>query len=280
MDDKEFRNKFKEEMTIIDIKMSNRLKNTKIVIEDNKVKKQKTNIFTSPVFISVISVCFILIVVAGIFLFKSPQENLNLTSYIMEINPSICIIAGANDEVINICALNDDADEIVSNERLDSVQGLHFEKCVNIVMEIVYDAGYFEDYQETIKLYAINDDDNKRKENLNGFEKIMKKNLNKLGVEQVEFEKHEMGIDDFKEKLGLEEDFKSLDDMHKYLKDKDRKHNPQHEPQQDFAPDIQQEESPKDESAPEEMLPNTPQESPPDDMGTIDDMPLPKHQKE
>ena len=147
----------------------------------------------------------------------------------MEINPSICVTADYNNKIVNICALNEDANTILYNSELEDIVGQDFEICINKIVKAISDEGYFINYEKTIKLYAINDNKETRNKKLNDFESLMQKNLNDLGVGHIPFEKHPMDMNDFKEKMGFEEDFNKLDDMHNFLKNKDKHHTPHNE---------------------------------------------------
>ena len=226
MDKRDFENKLKEESSKINIEMSENLKNTPIVQSAN-IKNQSKKLSLFPKLASICCV-LILMVCCGLFCFnKGNTEDLaNLTSYIMEINPSICITTDINNKIVNVCALNEDADTILSNSDLDNIIGEDFEICINKIIKVISDEGYFENYENTIKLYAINDNKEIRNKKINDLEVIVQRNLNDLGFGHIPFEKHEMEMKDFKEKMGFDEDFGKLDDMHDFLKNKDKHHNP------------------------------------------------------
>ena len=260
MNKRDFENKLKEESSNINIQMSENLKNTPIV-QSVKVKNQSKKLSLFP---KLASICcaLLLIVCCGLFYFNkgNTEDSANLTSYIMEINPSICVTTDINNKIVNICALNEDADTILSNSDLDDIIGEDFEICINKIVKIVSDEGYFENYENTIKLYAINDNKEMRNKKLNDFEGIMQRNLNDLGFGHIPFEKHEMEMKDFKEKMGFEEDFGKLDDMHDFLKNKDKHHTPPNE-------------LPPDDHSIEDNPPEPPINEPPHDEPPINDIP-------
>lgn len=265
MNKRDFENKLKEESSNINIQMSENLKNTPIV-RTLKAKNQSKKLSLLPKLASIC--CALLIIVCcGLFCFNkdNTEDSANLTSYIMEINPSICVTTDIHNKIVNICALNEDADTILSSSEFDNIVGEDFEICINKIIKVVSDEGYFENYENTIKLYAINDNKEMRNKKLNDFEKIMQRNLNDLGFGHIPFEKHEMEMKDFKEKMGFEEDFGKLDDMHDFLKNKDKHHTPPSElPPDDHSIEDGPPESPIDEP---------PINEPPHDEPPINDIP-------
>lgn len=225
---KEFRNLLKKESDDIEIVKSKKLLETPI----STVEKQAEVSVPSKRFTyrlaTVLSCCLALIVsVLAIFFTQiTPAEAQNITSYVIEINPSVCITTDAEDKIISVVSLNDDADEILASTELENVVGLNVEDFVDKLVKAVSDAGYFVNYENVIKIYAMNDDEEIKNAKLDKFEEAFKRNLTALGVGEIVLEKVEMKMEDFKEKLGFEEDFINLDDMKDFLKDKDKYFNP------------------------------------------------------
>lgn len=223
MNTKDFKAKLKQENADINIDMSDSLKSTKIETRDEFVSECKRK----PLFfkLAVCFTCFLFaaICLCGIFIPKQ-DTAVGLTSYILEINPSICITTDKNDNVINICALNDDANEIVTDQILCNFENLNFDECLGKLMYVIKKQGYFDNFgsdDRSIKLYAINDSNETQYQRLEHFEEIMKSKMNELGYLDVPFEKHRIGMDDFKEIVGFDEEYKTLDDMQDYFRKRD-----------------------------------------------------------
>lgn len=235
MDKRTFERKLKEENLNLNVEMPKKLKNEHI--ETKKVENlnsensnDKFKWLFNPKFATIISCCLVFIcsIFCVLFIDNKSDESLNLTSYIMEINPSICVTTDATDKIINVCALNEDANSILNNNSLTDIVGYDFEKGINAIIDVVFEEGYFSNYEDSIKLYAINDNSETMAKKLDNFENVMKKKMDDLGAGEIPFEKHGMEMHDFKDKLGIEDDFKKLDDMHNFLKNKDKNHSPKH----------------------------------------------------
>lgn len=225
MNKKEFKKRLQNENAQIDIKMSSELQQTKIVVREKysyQTSQMKKTSFI-PRLVSVLSCAVIAFMCVGLLFMnnRSTSKAVGLTSYIMEINPAICITADKDDKIVNVCALNLDANEIVSNEELNNIVGTDFDKCVDKIMTIIKNNGYFAHYENAIKLYAFNDDEQKQNVKLEHFEVVMRQKVNEFGF-NIPFEKHGMRMEEFKAKMGFDEDYQKLDDMQEFLRQKDR----------------------------------------------------------
>ncbi|MBQ7307013.1 MAG: hypothetical protein IJW82_00620 [Clostridia bacterium] len=219
------------EIEQIDIKMSERVKNTKIVkVEKNSIRFTK---FLTFKFVFVMS--FIIIALSCIlYCLDKNNSTTYITSYILEINPSICVTADNEDNVISIYPLNEDANLILSDMSLNNISGEKLSDCLSKIIKVISDEGIFDNYENTIKLYAINDNEKICSKKLDEFEGFIKKELNSLGVKDVPFEKHEMNMFDFKEKLGVDDGFDNLNQMKNFLEDKDFNRKTNNEENQNF----------------------------------------------
>lgn len=227
----EFQNRLEQENLNLNIEMSEKIAKTPIAASDEFIRSSNEFISSEKkrfnfLRLTVCFVCFVFMAICVSSLIiqtSSKDETVGLTSYILEINPSICITTDKNDSVINICALNDDANIIVSDESVKNFKKLSFDECVARLMGVIRREGYFDDFDihdRTIKLYAFNDSNETQYKRLKHFEKIMQDKMNEFGYNDVPFEKHRIGMDDFKKIMGFEEDFETLDDMDTYFKQK------------------------------------------------------------
>lgn len=221
MNKKEFKQMLNLESLKIDIEMSEKLKNTNIPKKEEYLyQTKKTSII--PKFISIFA-CFILCVfcVSVLFVNKAPETAEGITSYIMEINPSICITTDKDDNIIKVCALNGDANAIVLDEQLTNIEGKSFDDGIDKLMTVIKNNGFFDNYDEVIRIYAFNDSNECQYNRLNHFEELMKRKMVEFGY-NISFEKHRLGMDDFKEKVGFEEEYQTLNDMTEFFRHKEK----------------------------------------------------------
>lgn len=216
-----------QEKSLINIEMSEKLNNTTIPKkEDYLYQTQSSKLKFFPRFVSICA-CLIFFVVCLSLIF-TPKINsksaVGMTSYIMEINPSICITTNKNDKIINVCALNDDANLIVMDDELIGIEGQSFDSGVEIIMSVIKKNGYFENYNEPINIYAFNDSSENQYNKLKNFEEIMQKKVSEFGYD-IPLKKHRIGMDDFKEKIGFSDDYETLDDMQEFFKNKERSYH-------------------------------------------------------
>lgn len=226
MNKKDFKAKLKEENSKIEIEMSEAIKSTQIVKQDTFVSESKKMNFLK---LSIYFTCFVFIALCFSSLFvKKSDEKIGLTSYILEVNPSICITTDGSDNVINICALNDDANAIVLDNRFNNYTSLSFDECVSNLVNVMKMKGYFENFAETdskINIYAFSDSNEIQYQKLSHFEQVIKNKMVEFGFADLPFdehiEKHRIGMDKFKQMVGFEEDYRTLDDMQEYFRHRD-----------------------------------------------------------
>lgn len=251
---KDIKTLYERESEKSEIKMSDRLKNTPIktssddFFDDDTVNngdtliasKKKINMrILTPVLVSFILVIGIILSVLNVFSFGS-----NLTAYILEINPSICITANAEEEIVGVYSLNEDADTVLSDETLSDIVGKKLDSGIQNIIKIVIDKGFFDSYDKPFGIYVINDNNQIKKEKLKTFGEMVAKNLSDNGKGNITFEEREMSFDDFKGRMNIDGDFKRLDDMENEMKNKDRYFkDPQH---QGLDPAPQNSEPPKE----------------------------------
>ena len=236
---KDFKKAFLKETENVEIKASESLTNTPItapvsvpiaepVLATNEnvvVKTKKSSAFKRTFMPLILAACFLIIAVS--LLAANPFATASgITAYAIEINPSISIITDADDNVINICSINEDADTILSNSEFDDVLGESFETAVEKIIKVVSENGVFNGYQDKIRIYALNDDKNLMGDKLGKFGNIVENKLQKYGHGDIEIERREMTVDDFKGKMEMQGDFDRLDDMKRELKERDRYKNP------------------------------------------------------
>ncbi len=159
-------------------------------------------------------VCVALILVALIPTLNSqsivPSE---LTSYILEINPTICITADSSDNIVAICSLSSDGDILLSDNRFESVVGATLDNGLKSVIDASVDLGYFENYSRRIVLFAINNKESFAFEKTKNFEKVLSRHLQEHNLEEINIDKGCMSISDFKNRMEFNNNFNDLDKM-------------------------------------------------------------------
>ena len=152
MKDKNIKNLFLQETAKIDVKMSEKLKNTPIQSSKQEnseiVIRKKFN--WQKLFVPITSVIFPL---------TSTASNAYLTAYILEINPtveltgdgyasdestsdeeeniSIAFVTDENDKMIKICSVNEDANEILSSEEFNDISNINLDEAIEKVIKYV-----------------------------------------------------------------------------------------------------------------------------------------------
>ena len=229
MTNKDFKEAFLKESESIDIRQSERLKQTPIQQSASDFSRAKTNKTRSfrKFFMPLTAACCLIIALSLFIINPFGTSDGYLTAYAIDINPSISIITDENDEVIKICSLNEDADAVLSDDEFDDIIGERFETAVGKIIKVVCENGVFNGYQDTIRIYALNDNRKIMDDKLNRFGNIVEKELERYGHGDIGLEKHEMTPNDFQEKMGIEGDFKRLDDMRNDIEKRDKyKGNP------------------------------------------------------
>jgi len=238
MKNKDVKNLFLSENEKLNIEMSHELRNTPIQPPVKEEAVIKSHGFKK--FIPIFSVACCLII-AIVLLAVSPiwSGDGNLTAYVIDINPSISITTNQNNEVISICSLNEDADELLSSNEFDTVVGESLDVAVEKIIKTAADKGILNGYEDKIKIYALNDDKNVMDKRLDDFGQMVRKNLDEEGFKDIEFEKREMTINEFRDRMGFEREFDKLNDMRDDIRKHDRMHGgelPPPKPEGDDTP--------------------------------------------
>ena len=226
---KEFKKKFSVESENVDIRMSEKLKQTPIQPAASTLgaKSEKRFSFRKAFMPLTALACCIIVVLSLVIINPFSSAEGGFTAYAIEINPSISIIADKNDNVLNVFSLNEDADAILCDGAFDDVVGESLETTVEKIIKVVSESGIFNDYHDNIRIYALNDDKKIMDDKLDKFDGILKNKLQKFGHGDIGREKFEMSPNDFKDKMDLQGDFGRLEDMKQDILRRDRyKGNP------------------------------------------------------
>lgn len=173
---------------------------------------------------AMVSLCILVLFALAITpnFFGGTLEQSNITSYILEINPSICITTDSDDSVIAICSLNSDGDVLLSDDRFETVLGQSLSVGVKSVVDASVDLGYFEDYDDHIVLFAINNKESLAFEKNSIFEGFLSKYLQSHNLNEIKIDKGCMSIDDFKSRMNFKNSTDDLDKMRDAIKNRSR----------------------------------------------------------
>ncbi|MBQ7351468.1 MAG: hypothetical protein IJW59_01175 [Clostridia bacterium] len=234
MNNKDIEKLFMKENSQINIKQSEALKSTPII--SNTVSKQRnTQKHFSRWRLLPIGLCSLVLIFVAIFailpMFKSGDMLGQYTSYVLEINPQICITTNNDDNVVSIVSLNDDGDLVLSDEFFDNIdENTKLNDCLDRIIAFIYDENPDKFALENgIKLYATNDVESIARDKLSKTKYHISSKLNELGKPEIPVEDHFMPHKDFGDRMGFD-DFNGLDKMIDDIKGKDRFFDPDKNP--------------------------------------------------
>lgn len=173
---------------------------------------------------AIISLCILVLFAFATMptFFGDMSEQSNITSYILEINPAICITTDSADSVIAICSLNSDGDVLLSDDRFETVLGQSLEGGIMSIVDASVELGYLEDYDGRIVLFAINNKESTAFEKTRAFEGFLSKRLKAHNLSGINIDKGCMSIDDFKSRMNFENNYNDLDKMREAIKNRSR----------------------------------------------------------
>lgn len=274
-----FKNLLKEENDKINISQSERLRQTKLSQKiDNQIeKKQSKNLLfwqkykvafvASISMILLVAICLLTIITG---LPQSGTQVSTLTSYIIDINPSLCVTTDStSDTIVSVYSLNDDGDIILSDSEMNKIVGQNLFSGMRKIMKIVEDNNFINMVDEKIiNIYAVNDNPEfaKRKADKLGndmFDYFFDKGMGNINVNH-----EQMGRDDFRNRIGFNENHRRIEDMAGDVMDHEKFHkddpfNPMPPPEgnNENLPEKPADELPPHNPSEEPMPPNSSEES-------------------
>lgn len=229
------------ELQSVEIKMSNTLKETPIQSKSQyeaqdktqyQVNNKKITKNTSKKWKIFAPICLILalaVVLMCVIIPKNEVSASSLTSYIIEINPSVCVTTNNQNIIVSAISLNADGDTILSDETLESFSNLSIREFVQKLIEVTIEKNFLSPaYDGTIKLYAINNKESFAREKCEYVYNFFKEILAEQNI-TANIQKDVMKIDEFKNKLNLDNDFHDLDKMEEELINHDKFFDPKPE---------------------------------------------------
>lgn len=186
-------------------------------ISDFETNKKYKSAFSLKIALS--SLCLVMVMVFTVFSFFgfNKTQASALTTYIIEINPSICITTDENDNVVSACSLNDDGDELLSDTSFDEITGKSFDECLRVVVRYLIEHQYLlfktENTKNTINFKITNNKESFAISKGNHAKKFIYEEFKHYGYLDYEIENQYLSLPDFRDKMGFDKEFKDLDDI-------------------------------------------------------------------
>ena len=238
MKNKDINDLLKKENNDLNIPLSNKILSISLQEKSNEVSQKK--IYKNPIGYNLLkyivpTVCscvFAFIILLGAItsfyiVDNNKQKASNLTSYIIEINPIVCITADNDNNVISVCSLNNDGDIILSDDYFSEVYGnnISLKDCINKIMALTFSNRSFE-INQNIRLFAINNKENLAKEKGIFVKDYIKANLVNLNFENIDVELKYMNVEKFSGRMNFEGNYQNLDDYEEEIQNKQRYFDP------------------------------------------------------
>ena len=158
---KNLKSLLKKEIESVDVKMSKKVLDTpidKINVSSNFENIKPSNkSFKFKLKPLLMSLCFIAVALftAISLIVRTTNTASALTSYIIEINPSVCIVTDDSDVVVNTYSLNNDGDYLLSDFDFN---GKKFEDVLKFIVDSSIEKGFIDfDKPPRINLSITND---------------------------------------------------------------------------------------------------------------------------
>lgn len=239
MKNKDFKNLLKSEINDLDIPMSEKILSVPLQKKNFETLPQKeyknlTGLNFFKFFIPTLCSCglVIIILLSAIFSFydikdiKTTKAS-NLTSYIIEINPAICITADSENKVISVCSLNNDGDIILCDEFFSEIpnQTVLLNDCIDKIMDLTFSNGNFE-INQNIRLFAINNREKFAREKGTFVKDHIIEKLINSNFENIDVEFKFMNVEKFSGRMNLEGDYNDLDEFQEEIQGRQRYFDP------------------------------------------------------
>ena len=212
----------KEEIESVDIKISKKVLDTPIDkinvssnFENTKAPNKSFKFKLKPL---LMSLCLVLvaIVTAVSLIVRTTNTASALTSYIIEINPSVCIVTDDSDVVVNAYSLNNDGDILLSDFE---VNGQSFEEVLKFIVDSSIEKGFIDfDNPPKINLSITNDSEKHSIKQGNYAKNIFDEELRNKGFFEFDINARPMDVVDFKQKMGFEISSNHLDNFKDEIK--------------------------------------------------------------
>ena len=225
MENNRFDKMLLDEVNSINISQSERLKQTEIESQKTQTyqtesvskssfwKRYKFTFITSVSMILMVVICLTAIL-TGIN--KSGTQVSTLTSYIIDINPLICVTADStSDTIVSVYSLNDDGDIILEDGELNEIIGQDLFSGVHSILKVVENNNFINSTDErTINIFAVNDSNDFAERKANNLSEDMFAYFFEKGMRNIDIHHGPMDRTYFKEKMGFDGEHVWIDENH------------------------------------------------------------------
>ncbi len=207
----------KEEIESVDIKVSNKVLETpidKVNISSNfeniKQPPKSFKFRLKPLLMSLCMVFVVLVIVVSLIA-KTTNAASVLTSYIIDINPSVCIVTDDSDVVVNAYSLNNDGDELLADF---DVNGKKLDDVLKLIVDSSIEKGFISfDKPPKIDLSITNDHEKHSISRGKYAREIFENELKNKGFNDFDITYKPLPVFDFKQRMGFDGDSNHLDDF-------------------------------------------------------------------
>ena len=222
MKNKEIKSLFSESNDKINIPLSQRVLDEPIEpVPDTATSKPKTFRWKLAIYsLCLVVFSFSIFAVVLISMANRTQEVYasNLTSYIIEINPSFCITTDNQDMVVSVVSLNLDGNEILSDDFFSNISnaGISLCDCLKKIINLT-NINDFIKSDSLVKVFTINNQEQFAREKGKNAQLEISKDLEELGKDiPVEF--YYMEVEEFKNRMNFEGESEDLDNFIEEIK--------------------------------------------------------------
>lgn len=228
---KNLKSLLKEEIESVDMKMSKKvLENPidKVEVSSNFKTANPTPNKSFKLKLKPLLMCICVFAVALVtaisLIVKTTNTASALTSYIIEINPSVCIVTDESNEVVNAYSLNNDGDELLSEF---DFCGKQIDDVLKLIVDSSIEKGFISfDKIPKIDLSITNDREKYAIRRGNHAREIFEKELIDKGFKDFDITNKQLPVFDFKQRMGFDGNSNHLDDFREDIKNRHKFFDP------------------------------------------------------
>lgn len=176
------------------------------------------------------SLCMVLMsMVAFLGIFSITNQKASaLTTYIIEINPSICITADEDNTIVSAYSLNNDGDEIISHSFFENIKNLKLDDCLKNIINLSIEKGYISHAEiRNIKLIVTNNKESYAHNKGAHAKQVFDEELKSHGFENFSIQNQFLPVNEFKNRMGFDVQSNDLDEMRYNIINHNRFFNPE-----------------------------------------------------
>ena len=238
---KNLKSLLKEEIESVDMKISKKVLETpidKIDVSSNfetskPIQNKSFKLKLKPLLMS-LCIFAVALITAISLIVRTTNTASALTSYIIDINPSVCIVTDEEDEVVNAFSLNNDGDKLLAEFEFN---GKKFDDVLKFIVDSSIEKGFIS-FDKPLKLdLSITNDQEKHAIRRGKLARdIFEKELKNKGFKDFNINDKPLPIFDFKQRMGFNRDSHHLDDFREDIKSRPKFFDPNFVPP--FPPNI------------------------------------------